>query len=117
MQNDLGRLIRTLKDRCSNCSHPLQLRGRQVPVLVRGEQMFEEEEYKVCSFCGEEIEIPLRDRKKRVEHFDKTKIVKEPVEEKRRYNKNASSDKRNSTSKPDAKTSRRGSRGNNKRGS
>lgn len=100
-----GRLIRTLNEKCSDCTHPLQLRGRKIKTLVRGEEVFEEEEYKVCSNCKEEIEIPLRDRKKRVTRFDKTN-VKEPIEEKksRRFSQNASSFKRSATSKNNGKS-------------
>ena len=112
MGAELGRLIHSLKEKCE-CGHTLQLRARKVSKLVRGEQQFEEEEYKVCGHCGMELEIPLRDRKKRVEHFDKTKLVKEPVEEKRprRYPNNASTNpKRTGIKSSDAKTSGRSNR-------
>ena len=87
--------------------------------MVRGEQQFEEDEYKVCGFCGLEIKIPLRDRKKRIEHFDKTKLVKEPVDDKkRRYNnKDASDKKRNSIKTGNGATGRTGSRGGSRQGS
>ena len=107
MEAELGRLIRSLKEKCE-CGHTLQLRGRRIPIMVRGEEQFEEQEYKVCGFCGNEIEIPLRQIKKRIVHIDKTAYIK-PVEEKRRYN--ASDKKRISTKSGDAKTSGRSSRG------
>lgn len=108
MAAELGRLIRSLKEKCE-CGHSLQLRARKLSVVVRGEQQFEEEEYKICGFCHSEIEIPFREKKKRVEHFDKTKLVKEPVEEKRprRYDKNASTNpKRTGFKKDNAKSSK-----------
>lgn len=109
MNSDLGRLIRTLKERCSECNHPMQLRARKVNSLVRGIENTEEEEYKVCSYCFVEVEIPLRDRKKRIEHFDKVRYVKEPIEEKRRYS-NASNNKSGGTSKGNGNSGRTGFR-------
>lgn len=111
MAAELGRLIRSLKEKCK-CGHSLQLRARKISIIVRGEQQFEEQQYKVCGYCGEEIEIPTREIKKRVERFDKTKLVKEPVDDKkRRYDKNASSPKRNGTKSTDAKIGGRSNRG------
>lgn len=108
----LGRLIHSLKEKCE-CGHTLQLRARKVHTVVRGEELVEEEEYKSCPRCGLELEIPIRDRKKRVEHFDKTKLVKEPEEEKkRRYPNNASSKERTRTKANDVSTRRRGIKSN-----
>ncbi len=86
MDSDLGRLVRTLKDRCGECNFPMQLRARKIVSLVRGVENEAEEEYKVCSNCQLEVEIPLKERKKRVEHFDKTAYVKEPLENNKRDN-------------------------------
>lgn len=89
---NLGRLVKTLSEKCPECNHPLQLRARKITSLSRGVEMESEEEYKVCSVCEYEQEIPLRDRKKRIQHIDKTAYVKEP-ETKRRYVKDASDKK------------------------
>ena len=73
MSSDLGKLKRTLKEKCSNCNHPLQLRVRSLKSLLRGVEILKEEEYKYCSNCKTEIEIRNKDLKKRTEHFDKTR--------------------------------------------
>ena len=104
MEAKLGRLIHSLKEKCE-CGSPLQLRARKVHTVVRGEELVEEEEYKSCPRCGLEVEIPIRDRKKRVEHFDKTKLVKEPVDDKKRRS-SASDNKQHSVKSGDAKTGR-----------
>lgn len=98
MDSELGRLIRTLKEKCPVCTHPMQLRARKIISLLRGVETIEEEEYKCCSVCDFESEI--RDHKKRKQVFDKTAFVKEPVEEKKgRYDKNAKHPKRETTFK------------------
>ena len=103
MTNLVGRLIKTLSEKCPECSHSLQLRGRKILSLSRGIELESEEEYKICSVCDYEQEIPLRDRKKRVEHIDKTAYVKEP-ENKRRYVKDASDKKRTRFTKSNGKS-------------
>jgi len=108
MEENLGRLIRTLNEKCSECAHPMQLRGRKIIQIVRGLEEETEEEYKICSFCSLEVEIPLRDRKKRVERPDKTRYVKEVIEEKRRYPKNAPDNKRVRTPKNNGTSGKRG---------
>jgi len=100
---NLGKLKKTLSEKCPECSHPLQLRSRKTISLSRGVELEIEEEYKVCSVCDYEREIPLRDRKKRVEHVDKTAYVKE-LETKRRYVKDASDKKRSRFTKSNGKS-------------
>jgi len=83
----LGRLIRTIKMECPECvSLVMQLRGRQIKEIVRGIEVDSEEEYHLCPACGVEVEILFRDKKKRVEHVDKTKYVPEKIDSKRDKN-------------------------------
>lgn len=94
--SELGRLKRSLKQRCPDCNHVLQIRIRENVQMVRGEDILEETDYIVCSAeCGYESEI--KEQKKRKERLDKTAYVK-PVENDRR-DKNAKYPKRDSTSK------------------
>lgn len=86
MDSDLGRLRKTLNEKCEFCNSPMQLRVRTKTEPVRGVDTEFEEEYKICSKCGEEVEIRFRDNKKRVTRFDKTAYVK-PIEEKRGDNR------------------------------
>jgi hypothetical protein len=79
---NLGRLIRTLPDKCPLCHSSMQLRARKIIVLVRGVEEDDEEEYKVCSVCDNELEIRQKDRKKRKRVFDKTAYVPEVIDKK-----------------------------------
>lgn len=99
----LGRLIRTIKDRCPLCSSHLQLRGRKTSILFRGENIEQEEEYICCSSC--EYESEIKDHKKRKIVLDKTAYI-EPVDEKRRYPNNASNNKRSGFAKDNGRISR-----------
>jgi DNA-directed RNA polymerase subunit M/transcription elongation factor TFIIS len=76
-QNNLGRLKRTLSEKCPSCSKPMQLRVRQIENLQRGEIITEEDEYKKCSVCDYEEEI--KNPKKRKVVFDKTQLKKEDL--------------------------------------
>jgi hypothetical protein len=101
VDNELGRLIRTLSEKCSACHSPMQLRARKIDILVRGVEESDEEEYKVCSVCGEEVEIRYRDIKKRKKVFDKTAIVSDAVEKKEGRNEYK---QRSPTSKDNGRT-------------
>jgi hypothetical protein len=74
---NLGRLKRTLSEKCPCCGKALQLRVRQTDNLLRGETIIEEEEYKQCSVCDYEEEI--KNPKKRKMVFDKTRLKKEDL--------------------------------------
>lgn len=73
---NLGRLIRSLNKRCPECDSFLQIRAIKKTVLLRGEEFNQEEEIIQCPSC--EYEEKIKNPKKRVEHFDKTKYVPEP---------------------------------------
>jgi hypothetical protein len=79
--NPLGRLKRSMKEKCPNCGHTLQLRVREEMQLVRGEEQVNEVEYIVCPIDNCEYEAEIKEPKKRVERFDKTKFVPEPKKE------------------------------------
>jgi hypothetical protein len=79
--NPLGRLKRSMKEKCPNCGHTLQLRVREEMQLVRGEEQINEVEYIVCPIDNCEYEAEIKEPKKRVERFDKTKFVPEPKKE------------------------------------
>lgn len=64
----LGRLIRTVKGKCGECETPLQLRGREIIQLIDGEQVSHEEEYMYCPRCENEIEIEDKKRDWRKEY-------------------------------------------------
>lgn len=56
---NLGRLVRTLGERCSECNTCLQVRSRDGEQLIDGETISLEEKYKYCPIC--EIEIDMND--------------------------------------------------------
>ena len=76
-QENIGRLKRTLSEKCPVCGKPLQLRVREIESLLRGETVIDEETYKKCSVCDFTEEIKNQKKRKRV--FDKTKMVKEDL--------------------------------------
>lgn len=82
--NDLGRLIRTLKERCPNCNSVLQLRARKKTQLVRGMETTTETNYICCVVCDYEKGV----KKKGKDHpnIDKT-IWIDQEENKERYDK------------------------------
>ena len=73
-ENSLGRLLKTLKERCPLCNHVLQLRARTIPFVAGGVDMTDEEEYICCSNCEYERETEVRKRRERV---DKTSLFVE----------------------------------------
>lgn len=48
----VGRLKRTLKDRCPKCSHVLQLRAKEKKYMLDGVEMATEEDFIACSSCS-----------------------------------------------------------------
>ena len=50
--NGVGKLKKTLKERCPQCGELLQIRTIQEKGLIKGEEVFFHKEYTVCSFCG-----------------------------------------------------------------
>lgn len=55
--SDIGRLIHTTKQVCSDCNKgKLQLRARKNSILVKGENLDEEEKYLYCPVCENEEE-------------------------------------------------------------
>ena len=82
-ENNLGRLIRTLPEKCPLCHSPMQLRSRKIKVLVRGIEEQEEDEYKICSVCDNEVEIRQKDQKKRKRVIDKTAFIPEVIDSKK----------------------------------
>jgi len=64
MSGGLGRLRKTLKDRCPECDHTLELRVVEEIVFILGDETtFKEEEYLNCPRCG--FEIPYQNKKKK----------------------------------------------------
>ena len=52
---NLGRLIRTTNEICSECGRGhLQIRGKQVNILVDGTEIQEEKKYLACNKCDHE---------------------------------------------------------------
>jgi hypothetical protein len=116
-QNDLGRLKRTLSEKCSCCNHALQLRTRKMDSLLRGETIQEEEDYKYCPNCYEEIEIRDQKKRKATDGFDKTRlkpedmVVKDDRKGTRRDNNNDRYPKRSPNAEGTRKDNRKSFRG------
>lgn len=52
-QQKLGKLKRTLRELCPDCEEiNLQLRSDEINILVKGEERFENKDYKYCPKCG-----------------------------------------------------------------
>lgn len=61
--SDIGRLIHTTKQVCSDCENGrLQVRARKVIVMVKGEETTEESQYLYCPVCENE-ETEYKDKK------------------------------------------------------
>lgn len=61
----LGKLKRTLKDKCPECKKVLQLREKQEDTFIKGFPVTTASEYIYCPSCGYEEEI--KQKKRRVE--------------------------------------------------
>jgi RNase P subunit RPR2 len=60
---ELGKLKRTLSEKCPNCNKPLQLRSRfQVSIDEEGQEIQKEELYLSCSNCEYEEQNGLKKR-------------------------------------------------------
>ena len=66
----LGRLIRTLKNKCPNCSKPLQLREE----IERGLNV----RYEICTHCGEYKNRTSDDRRSRGRNKERERFPKPP---------------------------------------
>lgn len=54
-QQNLGKLKRTLNEICPECEETkLQLKTKQISILVKGEERFENQDYHFCPKCGYE---------------------------------------------------------------
>lgn len=63
---NLGKLRKTLSEKCSECGCNLQIRVRENEVIEFGEVIFEEEVIKICSKCGTEYDYEdKRQRRKK----------------------------------------------------
>lgn len=114
MEENLGRFIKGLKERCPSCSTPLQVRGVKKSYLLRGVEMFNEEEIIQCPNCGYEEKI--KNQKKRKMVFDKTAFVKEPLKDNKKEGKSGYN-KRSTVKNSHGTEGNRGFRTNNKRSS
>ncbi len=66
MSNNLGRLIKTLKEMCPECGEQhLQLRSRELDSNI-------EQEYNYCPLCNYERKLPYKDKGRK--HGDKKRI-------------------------------------------
>ena len=72
--DDLGRLIRTLHEKCPVCHSPLQMRAVTVKLLVKGQEITEEEIHCVCSLCSYEEDVEPKRRKSREIRVDARKL-------------------------------------------
>lgn len=79
---DVGKLKKTLNEKCPECGHALQLRTKEEIYLAAGVDRIKVVEYIKCSVCDYECES--KNEKKRKERFDKTEILIEPVTEDKR---------------------------------
>jgi hypothetical protein len=87
MNEEIGRLIRTLKDSCKECDGKgLQLRIKDDIHLIDGEEVIQEQQYHYCKRCKELT--PIEDKK-----FDRGRAWKpvvhpEEPEPTRKWDKN-----------------------------
>lgn len=63
-ERNIGRLRKTLSEKCPECGKPLQIRIISEPTIEDGEEILEDHEYKVCMFCEQFDEVESK-RKKR----------------------------------------------------
>jgi hypothetical protein len=62
---NIGRLRKTLKDKCAECGGVIQIRVYQEPEIEDGEEIWVDKEYRYCVNCGELGEVkPKRKRGK-----------------------------------------------------
>ena len=90
--DDLGRLVRTLKDKCPLCHNPLQLRARTNSQLVRGVEVVTEKKYISCSVCDYE-KSEAKQKGKKHPSVDKA-VWMDLDEEVNKERKNANNNKR-----------------------
>ena len=76
MEQELGRLKRTLKKKCIFCETHLQLRVRKENILIKGEVVESDYEYEYCTKCDVETEVESKiSRKKK---WAEVPVIPEP---------------------------------------
>lgn len=75
--DNLGRLVRTLGEKCKFCGRPLQLRARKGYSMFMGEQILNEVEYIHCSNpdCDFEREVEQKKRKQKMDRGSVVELV------------------------------------------
>ena len=64
MSSQLGKLIRTLPDKCPDCGHKLQLRHIDEVSTQKGIGIAVNREIKQCPICEYEEDVKLEDKNK-----------------------------------------------------
>ena len=60
----IGKLKKTLKERCPDCGKNLKVRERKLSCVEDGEDVVIGVEYIVCDFCGYEEEVENKKRRR-----------------------------------------------------
>ena len=75
--NDLGRLVRTLSEKCPRCERPLQIRARKIIYWFKNDPLDKEVEYIACSnpSCEYEREMEQKKREHRPDKYSSVPAV------------------------------------------
>lgn len=95
-ERNIGRLRKTLSEKCPECGRPLQIRIISEPTIEDGEEILEDHEYKVCMFCEQFDEVEPK-RKKRNGRRSRFEDMEDDVRS------NGKSKERNRTKKNDGR--------------